>query len=105
MPITTAFAEHSCAVGDPVRGQRVSGDGTAVNGSVGWTSRGGGRMDKRWYACEKCQEVDSYYLLDDKMTTFPRGELLAHRDYLVTGFKTEDEARTWLTQHPATVEG
>jgi hypothetical protein len=57
-------------------------------------------LDKRWYACQKCNEVDSYYLLDDTMTTFPRGELLAHRDYLCTGFKTEQEAQEWLDKYP-----
>jgi len=53
----------------------------------------------RWYCCEKCQEVDSYQQYPDGHNTFPRGEFIAHRDFLTTGFKTKEEAEAWLSEH------
>ena len=50
---------------------------------------------KVWYACGKCQKVEQY-TQEDTLTDFPRGEFLAHQDFLVTGIKSKAEAEKWL---------
>jgi len=54
---------------------------------------------KKWYCNTKTQEVDSYNESGD-LTDFNRGEFLAYGDYLVTGYKTKEDAllglKTWL---------
>ena len=56
---------------------------------------------KKWYCCEKCQKVDYYYVHDDGTTSFNRGELLAHNEFLTTGFDSKEEAEKWLKTHPS----
>ena len=58
----------------------------------------------RWAYCSKCEtegreDIFDYWELPGGDTTFPRGEFLAHRNYLVTGFKSEEEAVAWKTSH------
>ena len=50
---------------------------------------------KKWYVCEKCDGVFSYEEIDD-WTDFPRGEYLAHWDYLTTGLKSREHAERLL---------
>lgn len=50
-----------------------------------------------WYACGKCNDVESYETWNDgRDNNFPRGEFLVHRDYMVTGLKSREEALEWL---------
>jgi len=56
-------------------------------------------MEKRWYCCEKCNEVNEYNIYDNGDTDFPRGEFIVcgnKYDALTTGFKTEKEAAEYL---------
>lgn len=51
-----------------------------------------------WYACSKCDEVDTYQTWNDGQgNDFPVGEFYAHRDFMVTGLKSREEAMEWLT--------
>lgn len=49
----------------------------------------------KWYCCTKCAEVDSYEVYDDGDTSFPRGEYLVHRDYIMVA-DTREEAEQEL---------
>ena len=54
-------------------------------------------MSTRFYCCSKCKETGSYAIDEHSGdTTFPRGEWLAHNDYITTGFSTMDAAKNWL---------
>lgn len=55
---------------------------------------------KRYYCCEKCRKVGSYEVYANGDTSFPRGEYLAHRDFIVSDFETRTEAQQWLDEHP-----
>lgn len=57
------------------------------------------KMTKYWYCNDKTREVGSYHVCGE-LTDFPRGEFLAYRDFIVTGFKTEGDANKWLEKHP-----
>ena len=53
----------------------------------------------KWYCCSKCKVVDSYAIDENSGdTTFPRGEFLAHSDYITTGMETRKEAEDWLKE-------
>ena len=52
-----------------------------------------------WYCCVKCNEVNEYCEFEDGTSSFPRGEWLAHEDFIVTGFKTRDEAEAGLSKY------
>src|SRR5437773_5313566 len=52
-------------------------------------------MGKLWWCCTKCDDVHDY-IISGSVSSFPRGEFLAHNDYITTGFKSEQEARAYL---------
>ena len=55
----------------------------------------------RYYCCLKCKKVGSYAVDEDSGdTTFSRGEFLAHNDYIITGYKTRQEAEDCLKNDP-----
>lgn len=55
----------------------------------------------KWYVCYKCNIVDSYAIDEHSGdTTFPRGEFLAHNDFIVTGIKTKEKAEQLLKDDP-----
>mgnify|MGYP001582768000 CR=1 FL=1 len=50
-------------------------------------------------ACFRCKDIIDYAIHGD-MTTFPRGEWLAHQDSIITGFKTKETAEKCLQDDP-----
>jgi hypothetical protein len=56
-------------------------------------------MSTQYYCCSKCKTTGSYAIDEETgETTFPRGEFLAHRDFLTTGMRTKEEAEDRLTK-------
>ena len=57
-------------------------------------------MTKYWYCIPHKCEIDSYEV-EGNLTDFPRGTYLAYGNCcLVTGFKTEQEAKEGLQKYP-----
>lgn len=52
-------------------------------------------MNREWGFCTKCDHLIPYEV-DGNSTTFPRGEFMVHFDFITTGYKSEEEARTAL---------
>lgn len=46
---------------------------------------------RKWYLNTKTKEIDSYNECGE-LNDFPRGVFLAYDDYLVTGFRSKEEA-------------
>lgn len=55
-------------------------------------------MKIKWCTNMKDNEVFSYHEYDNGDTDFPRGLFLVGQDYIVTGFRTEQEARAWFDE-------
>ena len=50
--------------------------------------------------CGLCEHIIHYTIDDDGDTTFPRGEWLAHQDYIVTGIgETREKADAWVAAY------
>lgn len=60
---------------------------------------GEGEMSVLYAVCFYCGHTIAYSILGD-VTTFPRGEWLAHQDHIVTGFKTKEAAEKCLHDDP-----
>lgn len=53
---------------------------------------------KKWCWNSKTGEIFNYNE-SGNLTDFPRGTFLAYGDYLITGFKTEEEAISYSEDH------
>lgn len=50
--------------------------------------------NEKYAYCSKCERAIRYLVMENGETTFPRGEFIAHNDWIVTGFSTKEEAES-----------
>lgn len=50
-------------------------------------------MTTKWYLNTKTKYIGMYEEYQNGNTNFPRGELMAYRDYLVSNFSSKEEAQ------------